>query len=180
MWKGGSIRTIPTMTVIAEVGGNKVPNLHKYCPDIDIVGINSYAGLQNVGDRYLERVPASTGKPYIITEFGAPGAVRNTGARRNSGHFNEMYEHGKGNVVSQFVSEDGAGASRQVPGIVCVFLGRQGGSDGHVARHVSCRTAAGSPRWMRCKNFGRARRPSISARLIKNLAINGTNEVILG
>ncbi|HUA38115.1 MAG TPA: glycoside hydrolase family 2 TIM barrel-domain containing protein [Candidatus Sulfopaludibacter sp.] len=64
----------PTMTVIAEVGGNKVANLYKYCPDIDIVGINSYAGGQNVGDRYLRQVPAGmTAKPYIITEFGPPG-----------------------------------------------------------------------------------------------------------
>ena len=61
------------MTVIAEVGGNKVANLHKYCPDIDIVGINSYAGGQNVGDRYLKQVLAGTAKPYIITEFGPPG-----------------------------------------------------------------------------------------------------------
>ena len=64
----------PTMTVIAEVGGSKVANLHKYCPDIDIVGLNSYAGGQNVGDRYLKQVPAGmTAKPYIITEFGPPG-----------------------------------------------------------------------------------------------------------
>ncbi len=64
----------PTMTVIAEVGGSKVANIHKYCPDIDIVGINSYAGGQNVGDRYLKQVPEGmTAKPYIITEFGPPG-----------------------------------------------------------------------------------------------------------
>jgi len=63
----------PTMTVIAEVGGSKVANLHKYCPDIDIVGINSYAGGPNVGDRYLKQVPPGTAKPYVITEFGPPG-----------------------------------------------------------------------------------------------------------
>ena len=64
----------PTMTVIAEVGGNKVANIHKYCPDIDIVGINSYAGGQDVGDRYLKQAPAGmTAKPYILTEFGPPG-----------------------------------------------------------------------------------------------------------
>jgi len=64
----------PTMTVIAEVGGNKVANIHKYCPDIDIVGINSYAGGSDVGDRYLKQTPARmTAKPYMITEFGPPG-----------------------------------------------------------------------------------------------------------
>jgi len=60
----------PTMTVIAEVGGNKVPALNKYCPDIDIVGINSYAGASSVGNRYIA---AGGTKPYIITEFGPPG-----------------------------------------------------------------------------------------------------------
>jgi hypothetical protein len=62
----------PTMTVIAEVGGTKVANLHKNCPDIDIVGINSYAGGGNVGDRYLKQA-GKDAKPYVITEFGPPG-----------------------------------------------------------------------------------------------------------
>src|ERR1017187_5349790 len=79
----------PTMTVIAEVGGNKVANLHKYCPDIDIVGINSYAGGQNVGDRYLKQVPAGTAKPYIITEFGPPGQWEYW-SRTTFGALNEM------------------------------------------------------------------------------------------
>jgi hypothetical protein len=60
----------PTMTVIAEIGGAKVRNLHSLCPDIDIVGINSYAGGPSVGERY--RKLGGT-KPYVLTEFGPPG-----------------------------------------------------------------------------------------------------------
>ena len=60
----------PTMTVIAEVGGDKIPQLHKYCPHIDIVGINSYAGGATLGERYAK---AGGTKPYVITEFGPPG-----------------------------------------------------------------------------------------------------------
>lgn len=60
----------PTMTVIAEVGGKKVPMLHEHCPSIDIVGINSYGGGPSVGKRYKE---AGGTKPYILTEFGPPG-----------------------------------------------------------------------------------------------------------
>ncbi len=60
----------PTMTVIAEIGGDKVPNLHELCPDIDILGINSYAGASSVGERY--RKLGGT-KPYLLTEFGPPG-----------------------------------------------------------------------------------------------------------
>ncbi|MGO8671089.1 MAG: hypothetical protein ACLQVD_06975 [Capsulimonadaceae bacterium] len=60
----------PTMTVVAEVGGDKIKALNKYCPDIDIVGINSYAGCPSIGQRYLA---AGGVKPYVVTEFGPPG-----------------------------------------------------------------------------------------------------------
>ncbi len=60
----------PTMTVVAEIGGDKVKNLHALCPDIDIIGINSYAGAASVGERY--RKLGGT-KPYLLTEFGPPG-----------------------------------------------------------------------------------------------------------
>jgi hypothetical protein len=62
----------PTMTVIAELGpdGEKVRNLEMFCPDIDIIGINTYAGAVSIPDRYRQ---SGVTKPYIITEFGPPG-----------------------------------------------------------------------------------------------------------
>jgi hypothetical protein len=60
----------PVMTVIAEVGGDKVKNLHRLCPDVDIVGLNSYAGASSLARRYHE---AGGSKPYVLTEFGPPG-----------------------------------------------------------------------------------------------------------
>ena len=60
----------PVMTVIAEVGGEKIPNLHRLCPALDIVGINTYAGAATVGERYAK---AGGTKPYVVTEFGPPG-----------------------------------------------------------------------------------------------------------
>jgi hypothetical protein len=60
----------PTMTVIAEVGGARVKSINDFCPDIDIVGINSYGGVASVGERYKK---AGGVKPYVITEFGPPG-----------------------------------------------------------------------------------------------------------
>lgn len=60
----------PVMTVVAELGGEKVKHIHEYCPDVDILGINTYGGVQSIGKRYL----ADGGvKPYIVTEFGPPG-----------------------------------------------------------------------------------------------------------
>lgn len=63
-------RNHPTMTVIAEIGGDKVKNIHRLCPAIDIIGINSYGGAATLGARYQKLGGA---KPYIVTEFGPPG-----------------------------------------------------------------------------------------------------------
>ncbi len=60
----------PTMTVVAEIGGHKVRKINKYCPDIDVIGINSYGGGPSLYKRYLK---AGGYKPYVITEYGPPG-----------------------------------------------------------------------------------------------------------
>jgi len=60
----------PTMTVVAEIGGQRVQNIHRLCPDIDIVGINSYGGVMTIPQRYRE---AGGTRPYVVTEFGPPG-----------------------------------------------------------------------------------------------------------
>lgn len=60
----------PTMTVVAEIGGDRVKNIHRLCPDIDVVGINSYGGLASLPERYRK---AGGSKPYVVTEFGPAG-----------------------------------------------------------------------------------------------------------
>jgi len=68
----------PTMTVIAEMGGNRIRNIHRLCPDIDVIGINSYGGAATLPERYR----AAKGiKPYVVTEFGPAGSweVRKNG-----------------------------------------------------------------------------------------------------
>ena len=60
----------PVMTVVAELGGKKVANFHALCPDVDVLGINSYAGGESVGTRYAK---LGGTKPYLLTEFGPPG-----------------------------------------------------------------------------------------------------------
>jgi hypothetical protein len=60
----------PTMTVVAEMGGKRAACVEQYCPDIDIIGINSYAGGTSIGERYRK---AGGTKPYAITEYGPPG-----------------------------------------------------------------------------------------------------------
>ena len=60
----------PTMTVVAEIGGDKVASINKYCPDIDVVGLNSYGGGPSIGERYAK---AGGVKPFALTEYGPPG-----------------------------------------------------------------------------------------------------------
>lgn len=60
----------PVMTVVAEVGGDKVRNFHTYCPDVDVFGINTYGGVKSIRQRYVQ---AGGVKPYVVTEFGPPG-----------------------------------------------------------------------------------------------------------
>ena len=60
----------PTMTIIAELGESKVESIERFCPDIDIVGINAYGGISTLAERYR----ATQGsKPYIVTEMGPLG-----------------------------------------------------------------------------------------------------------
>ncbi len=60
----------PTMTVIAELGAVKLASIDKFCPHIDVVGVNSYGGGPSVGDRIAK---AGFSRPYVVTEFGPPG-----------------------------------------------------------------------------------------------------------
>ena len=48
-WSNRSTRTHPVMTVVAEIGGDKVANFQRLCPNVDILGINSYGGVQSLG-----------------------------------------------------------------------------------------------------------------------------------
>lgn len=60
----------PTMTVISEPIDRKVRNIERFCPNIDIIGVNSYGGIETVARRYRA---AGGAKPYILTEFGPHG-----------------------------------------------------------------------------------------------------------
>lgn len=91
----------PTMTVVAEVGGKRIEAIHRLCPAIDIVGINTYAGAPSIPQRY--RAAGGT-KPYILTEFGPPGtweveknswgAVVEPTSTRKTDFYRRAYEEG--------------------------------------------------------------------------------------
>jgi hypothetical protein len=62
----------PTMTVIAGTGPGaiKLVNFMKYCPDVDILGINSYGAMATLVDEVRAK---KLDRPYIVTEFGPIG-----------------------------------------------------------------------------------------------------------
>ncbi len=60
----------PVMTVIAGIGGEKVKNIIKYYPEIDVLGVNAYASAPGVGGGLVEQ---GWKKPFMLTEFGPSG-----------------------------------------------------------------------------------------------------------
>lgn len=60
----------PVMTVIAGLGGDKVPRILKHYPEIDILGVNAYASAPAVASE-LESLGWK--KPFMLTEFGTIG-----------------------------------------------------------------------------------------------------------
>ncbi len=62
----------PTMTVIAEIGEEaaKLKSIERFCPNIDIIGVNAYGGVESLGKRYAT---GNSSKPYIVTEHGPLG-----------------------------------------------------------------------------------------------------------
>jgi len=60
----------PTMSVIAEIGDDKAIRIQNECPQIDMLGINSYGGLGNLASRIKKQ---GVTLPYAITEFGPLG-----------------------------------------------------------------------------------------------------------
>ncbi len=65
----------PVMVTIAEIGGDRIESLHRLCPSVDIVGINSYGGGPSVAQRYTELCErlGVTPKPFVLTEYGPAG-----------------------------------------------------------------------------------------------------------
>ena len=60
----------PTMTVIAGVDPSKIFHIKKYCPSIDILGINVYGSIENAG---INLRKFNWDKPYIVSEWGVNG-----------------------------------------------------------------------------------------------------------
>ncbi len=60
----------PTMTVIAGIDPSKVYYIKKYCPSVDILGINVYGSIENAGANLRK---FNWDKPYIVSEWGVNG-----------------------------------------------------------------------------------------------------------
>ena len=60
----------PTMTVIAGIDPAKIFMIKKYCPSIDVLGLNVYGAIEQA---YLNVRKYNWDKPYIVTEWGVNG-----------------------------------------------------------------------------------------------------------
>lgn len=48
----------------------------KFCPDIDVIGINAYRGGYGFGDSFWNNIKRLTDKPVLITEYGCPAYAK--------------------------------------------------------------------------------------------------------
>lgn len=60
----------PTMVAVAEITKAKIDALNSLCPDVDILGVNSYRGSPSLHDRLMK---AGWKRPYIVSEYGPDG-----------------------------------------------------------------------------------------------------------
>ncbi len=124
----------PTMTVIAEIGGDKVKNVHRLCPDIDVVGINSYGGAATIPQRYRK---AGGLKPYVLTEFGPPGAWESP--KTSWGAAIEPSSTAKAEAYRRVYQLAVRGAEGLCLGSYAFALGPQAGGDRDLVRAVPAR-----------------------------------------
>ncbi len=68
----------PTMTVISEPLDEKVLQIERYCPSIQVIGLNSYGSVSSLTERFRK---SGCSKPFVVTEFGpaGPWEVERTG-----------------------------------------------------------------------------------------------------
>ena len=60
----------PTAIVLAGAPDEKLQAVREWCPDVDLICINSYKGLRDLPEHLAKN---DWKKPYLITEFGAVG-----------------------------------------------------------------------------------------------------------
>lgn len=60
----------PVLAVLAEVDEAKIARLKDHCPNLDAIGVNTFAGLATLPTRLRD---FSWTKPYFVTEFGPFG-----------------------------------------------------------------------------------------------------------
>ena len=68
----------PTMAVTAGIDPSKAFYIKKYCPSVDILGLNVYGSIENAGSNLRK---FNWEKPYIVSEWGVNGPFE---ARRTS------------------------------------------------------------------------------------------------
>ena len=68
----------PTMTVVAGIDPSKAFYIKKYCPSVDVLGLNVYGSIENAGANLRK---FNWDKPYIVSEWGVNGPFE---ARRTS------------------------------------------------------------------------------------------------
>ena len=142
------------MTVVAEIGGDKVKNFHALCPDVDILGINSYAGAASVAERYKK---LGGTKPFILTEYGPNGIweIAEECDRRVS----RATSTEKAEAYRRAYKSHRAQPGWDVPRLLRLSLGTKAGGHLDVVLHVPRAMAHASPPRRPSRSSGPGKRP---------------------
>ena len=144
----------PVMTVIANDSSAKVKGIMDYYPNIDILGVNAYASGGGVGQALKQM---GWKKPFMLTEFGPPGAWEVPKTKWGASIEPSSWEKAGGYyATSQMLSRDEQGYS---PGHLRFSVGPQTGGYEHVVRDV--------PGYRREVAFGRRHDACLDRRLAR-------------
>ncbi len=124
-------KTHPVMTVIASAASAKVKGIMEFYPNIDVLGVNAYAGGGGVGQALKD---AGWKKPFVLTEFGPPGQWEVPKTSWGAPVEPSSWEKAGGYyATSQMLAEHQQG---HLAGQLRVSLGVQAGGHEHLVRHV--------------------------------------------
>ena len=122
----------PTMTVVAEIGGDRVKNIHRLCPTSTSSASTATAA--------RPRSRSATRRPAARSPTSSPSTARPASGRRprTRGRCRRADQHRQGRVLSQGLRA-GDRARGALPRVVRLHLGQQAGGDGDLVRPVPAR-----------------------------------------
>ncbi|MFN3550970.1 MAG: glycoside hydrolase family 2 TIM barrel-domain containing protein [Endomicrobiia bacterium] len=86
----------------------------KYCPDVDVIGVNAYRGAYGFGWSLWNNIKRLTNKPVLITEYGCPAYAKGVSEKEAE---KLQAEYLKGNWEDIYYNSCGYGVGNAIGGV---------------------------------------------------------------